>query len=110
MPAISLDIAAESRDLVHHAVRIENADGSELDANWNRALEEFAHLFGFRCGREIPVEVRVPKQRVADCAADAPGLVAGALEGVCDLSDVPGWVQLHWLWVDGTPKEIILRT
>ncbi|MCX5764233.1 MAG: hypothetical protein NTU67_06325 [Gemmatimonadetes bacterium] len=69
-------------------------DRSEGNPNGHRPLEDLHHLLRRRGGGEIPVEMRVSKQSVANGTADAPGFVAGALEPRDDLANGRGRVKL----------------
>src|ERR1041385_5236146 len=65
---VGLHVATERGDLVHDPVIVEHADRAELDPHWNRPLmtEQLTHLIGRRGGRKVPIEVRMPKQGVAN--------------------------------------------
>src|SRR5450830_993258 len=93
VPAIRLHIFAESRHLVHDVVVVEDSDRPELDTHGDRALEELPHVGGLGGGGEIPVEVGMTEERVADSAADAPGLEKVVLEVLGDAADGLGWVE-----------------
>jgi len=90
-----LDIVAKRRDLVQDAVAVEHADGAELDADGDGALEQPLHLFRTGAGRDIPVERRNAEEGVTDRTADAPGFVAGGFEGARDGADGGGGLEHH---------------
>ncbi|GDX87617.1 hypothetical protein LBMAG44_15300 [Gemmatimonadota bacterium] len=62
---------------MHQTVGVEHAHRAEFDSDRHRALEHALDLLRPRARRKIPVEVCMPKQRVADSTADAPCLKAG---------------------------------
>src|SRR4051812_48350264 len=84
---VRLYIAAKSRDLMHHPTIVEHANGAELDPHRDRTTvtEELTYLLGRGRCREIPVEMRVPQQRVTNGPAHTPGLEALGLEPAGDL-------------------------
>src|SRR6185312_10796082 len=44
VPSVRFDVATKGRHLVHDVVLVEHSDRSKLDADGDRALEEFAHV------------------------------------------------------------------
>jgi hypothetical protein len=93
VPPIGLNVTAKSRDLVHHVVMIEDTDGPELDPDRNGALEQLPNLRRLRGRRQIPVEVRMAEQRVANRAADAPGLEARVFQPLRDSASGLWWIE-----------------
>jgi hypothetical protein len=71
---------------MHQSGVVEHANRAEVDADRDRTPEESLYLFGSCRGRQVPVEVRMPKQRVPNGAAHAPRLEPGLLEPFRDLS------------------------
>ena len=88
-------VAAKRRDLVVHAVVVEDAHRAELDPHrdCSAAAEDRSHLLGRGARGEVPVQRCAPEQRVADGATDAPGFEAGGLEPRGDLQYAFGGTQ-----------------
>ena len=73
--------------LVQRPGAIETPDRPELDPDRDRATEQRLHLGRPRRRCEVPVEMRVAEEGVADGAADAPGLMSRSLELRGDVED-----------------------
>ena len=91
MPAVGSNIAAKRRDLVHDSRIVENTDCPECNSHRNGAGKEISYLLRpGGCG-EIPVEMGMPEQCVANSATYAPGFEAGSLEFAGDFKNGFGW-------------------
>ena len=89
VPSVGLHVAPKRRHLVHHAGAVEHADRPELDADRNRAPCPNTRRTSIRRGRrrEIPIEMRMAEQRVADGSADAPRLESRGFQALRDVEN-----------------------
>ena len=85
MPAVGANVTTKCRDLVHDAFIVEYTDGPECNANGNSPRKKISYLLRARCSRQIPVEMRMPEQRITNSSPYAPRLEASFLERARDL-------------------------
>src|SRR5690606_10030348 len=95
VPAEGLEVAPERGHLVEDAITPEDADRAVFDPDRDGTAEEAAYLVRSRSGRQVPVARLEAQDRVADRAADGPGLEPGLLETAGDLSDRRGRAKLQ---------------
>ena len=102
--AIRADVMSKRRDLMQHAAAIEYADGAVGHPTGTVRLEQPHHVFGTRCSGQIPIGMAETQERVANRAANAPGLEALAFEPFGDPEDGNGWPECR------SPLETVTTT
>jgi hypothetical protein len=76
---------------------VEHANGAELNADWDGSTlpEDLAHLIRLSGRREIPIQVWMAENGVANRPSDAPCLVPSLLEPASDLEHGFGGAEVH---------------
>src|SRR5437867_9027714 len=96
MAPVRANVASKRRDLVQDARGVEDSHRPEVDPDRYRppTPEDGAHLIGCRVGREVPIKVGMPEQRVTHSSPNTPCLEPGLLQITSDLQHRSRRMQL----------------